>query len=294
MTLEEAKSLGLKKYSSGEPCLHGHVSERYVSGRSCVACVAARAAEAAKSNPAAARAKHNRWKAANPEAFAESVARSQKKLAAITRVRRLEQYAADPTKVLEASRRWRAANAEKAQASGAKWRRNNPDKLVEAGRRAAVDRKANPTKYAASDRRAYLANPARAKEISRLSRERDPERVRRVHLQWNLDNPGKKAAITAAWQRNNPGKVRFYAANRRAKKLLATPAWLTADQLNDIELIYASAKPGEHVDHLVPLVSKIVCGLHVAWNLAAVPALANGRKSNKLEGEGLKLAPQAL
>lgn len=37
----EAVELGLKKYFTGEPCKHGHISERYTGARICVACIAA-------------------------------------------------------------------------------------------------------------------------------------------------------------------------------------------------------------------------------------------------------------
>lgn len=35
----EAARLGLKRYFTGKPCAHGHVSERYVNSRICRACL---------------------------------------------------------------------------------------------------------------------------------------------------------------------------------------------------------------------------------------------------------------
>jgi hypothetical protein len=39
ITRAEAKALGLKRYFTGVPCKHGHVSYRYVSGPGCLGCV---------------------------------------------------------------------------------------------------------------------------------------------------------------------------------------------------------------------------------------------------------------
>lgn len=60
----------------------------------------------------------------------------------------------------------------------------------------------------------------------------------------------------------------------------ATPPWLTEAQRAEMKHIYESCPPGSNVDHIVPLDSKIVCGLHVPWNLQHMTFLDNMRKSN--------------
>jgi len=72
-----------------------------------------------------------------------------------------------------------------------------------------------------------------------------------------------------------------------ARKLQAIPAW--AD-MKEIRAIYETAKRQtlstgveHHVDHIVPLQSEIVCGLHVSHNLQVLTADENRRKQNFLE-----------
>ena len=69
-------------------------------------------------------------------------------------------------------------------------------------------------------------------------------------------------------------------AKRRATKLKATPNW--AD-LEAIKEIYISCPKGYHVDHIVPLQSDLVCGLHCEFNLQHLNAHDNLSKGNRFE-----------
>lgn len=71
---------------------------------------------------------------------------------------------------------------------------------------------------------------------------------------------------------------------RRALKRNAIPAWANRTYINDMYMLaqLVSETTGEqhHVDHIVPLKSKLVCGLHVADNLQVISGRDNNSKSN--------------
>jgi hypothetical protein len=117
------------------------------------------------------------------------------------------------------------------------------------------------------------ANPEKRHEIHRRNREKDLENHNARNREWGANNRDKKAALEA---------------KRRAAKMQRTPAWLSKEQLLEIENFYTKAKDLEtltgiqyHVDHIIPLQGKLVCGLHVPWNLQVIPGIDNIKKSNK-------------
>lgn len=74
-------------------------------------------------------------------------------------------------------------------------------------------------------------------------------------------------------------------ARRRATKLQAAVAWGDKKKVDDFYLAAQrlSRELGViyHVDHVVPLTSKRVCGLHNEFNLQLLPGLDNLRKHNR-------------
>lgn len=92
-----------------------------------------------------------------------------------------------------------------------------------------------------------------------------------------------------AWKKNNLTQVRADTKARRRKHRQATPPWLNRKQKSEIRQLYQIAitmtkTTGEQyvVDHIVPLRSDFVCGLHVPWNLRVMTQEENLKKSNKL------------
>lgn len=95
---------------------------------------------------------------------------------------------------------------------------------------------------------------------------------------WRARNLEKARGQARERTRKNPGPGRANAAARRAHKIRATPSW--ADQ-KKIYAFYESCPEGYHVDHVVPLRGRNVCGLHVIDNLQYLPAAENLSKGNR-------------
>jgi hypothetical protein len=158
------------------------------------------------------------------------------------------------------SQAWYAANLERKKAYDADYNKT-PRRLEKQAAYRALTRK----EASARAKAWYIQNTDRAKAWHRdhfaKFRERHYEKSR-------------------AWKANNPEKVNANTAKRRAIQAQAIPPW--AD-LKAIRALYAQAKrEGKHVDHIVPLRSKLVCGLHCEANLQLLTPQENFVKNNKV------------
>jgi 5-methylcytosine-specific restriction endonuclease McrA len=101
--------------------------------------------------------------------------------------------------------------------------------------------------------------------------------------------PEEKRVYRDTWKENNQEQVLADNKVRRRKHRQATPPWISRKQKSDMRALYQAAihmtkTTGERyvVDHVVPLRSDVVCGLHVPWNLRVITQEENLKKSNKL------------
>lgn len=136
---------------------------------------------------------------------------------------------------------------------------------------------------AVSDARAWReSNRERHRAYSRQWQVENKEKANQRARDWRAINKERRDEICRAWSSRNQDKRTEAVARRRAK--LVTPPW--ADK-KAISAFYREAKRLEretgvkyHVDHIVPLNSELVCGLHVETNLQVIPASENVLKRN--------------
>lgn len=120
-------------------------------------------------------------------------------------------------------------------------------------------------------------NIGRRREIANACRKRkhDAERVAVNYARWYAGTKvnGRYANMVAR------------GARRRAVEIKATPSWANPFFIAEVyDLAHRRTKSTGiewHVDHIVPLQSDLVCGLHVERNLDCIPAFENLSKHNR-------------
>jgi hypothetical protein len=146
-------------------------------------------------------------------------------------------------------------------------------------------RTANPQKQNARQKAWREANPDKAKLIAQRHFAKNRDVMYQRTALWRETNREYVKELSRLWAKNNPSKMAAQASKRRAKLLSATPLWADfgAIQIEYDLADWCSKATGikYHVDHIVPLQGKNVCGLHVPNNLQVIPAMDNLKKKNK-------------
>lgn len=145
-----------------------------------------------------------------------------------------------------------------------------------------------------------LKNPEKAKDAA--ARHHATEHSKKKQKEWRENNKEYVKEKLYAWRKANPetvnaiarksrikNKDRVYYNNRKREILEVTsmPSWANGCEIRRIydEAKRISKETGvkHHVDHIVPLKGKAVCGLHVENNLQIITAAENLKKFNKFE-----------
>jgi hypothetical protein len=132
----------------------------------------------------------------------------------------------------------------------------------------------NSQKLLAQKKEYYKRNKERMDEQGRLNYQKKKDEYKQRARKWKLENRARHNELCM---------------QRHVSKLKAIPSWLSSIQKARIHEFYeVSLAIGmqtgikQHVDHIIPLKSPIVCGLHVDWNLQILSASENCSKSNRI------------
>lgn len=148
-----------------------------------------------------------------------------------------------------------------------------------------ANHEAKKAQFKVAYKKRKASNPNLSAEQYAKNREKDLERSKLAY-QANAED---RKAKQRHWSKTNRGTANALAKNYKLKKINATPAWLSESQILHIKCKYQLAAmlnihgvEAWHVDHIVPIRGKDVCGLHVPWNLRVIPAKENMTKGNRI------------
>ena len=168
-------------------------------------------------------------------------------------------------------------NKEEENAQSAAYYRANAEEIKEAARRRFA---ADGGVQRAASARWKAKNAERVAEYKRAKRAQQPKKVRPPK------DPTAALRAKKAWKARNPHRVAGDKIARLARTKHATPARADKELMADIYAlarIYREHTPViAHVDHIVPLRSPLVCGLHTHDNLSCLPRDENIRKGNRV------------
>jgi len=157
-------------------------------------------------------------------------------------------------------------------------------------------RKRNKEKLSVEAKERYQANRERYLDRKRQYYQENREEIRVKQNKYRAENKNKVLQSNRQWRKNNPDKARENDVRCRYRRYKARPAWLTAEQQKQINMIYKRCRQmtietgvQHHVDHIIPIHGKTVCGLHVPENLQVLTASENCSKRNSFEAGTLTI-----
>lgn len=131
-------------------------------------------------------------------------------------------------------------------------------------------------------------NKQRKAETDKIYYQNNKEKIQEYKHRWYRENKQHKKEYDKEYRKVNQYKYNENKARYKAKLKKASPKWLTDAHKEEMKFYYWYAKFCQDeinekcsVDHIIPIQSDIVCGLHVPWNLQIMTQSENSSKGNR-------------
>jgi hypothetical protein len=171
-------------------------------------------------------------------------------------------------------------NIEEYKAYQKKYNLNNKERLSNLSKEYRLKNKEKIKQYYLINKDYFkkINQSEKYKQVKKLYRLNNEKIIKEKSRNYYIKNAERIKKYSIEYRLKNPHIKRSHCAKRRALQLKATPKFAN---LNKIKEIYKNCPKGYHVDHIVPLQSKVVCGLHVEYNLQYLTKSENSSKSNR-------------
>lgn len=134
----------------------------------------------------------------------------------------------------------------------------------------------------------YIDNKESILKRNKEYRQSHKDALRKSRKRYIKENPEKIAILKRDYskrdQQRNPAKYAAKEAHRRFAVRQAIPSWMDNDAVDgmyELSMLFKNVGLDTHVDHIIPLRSNLVCGLHCEANLQLLPASNNTSKGNR-------------
>ena len=131
----------------------------------------------------------------------------------------------------------------------------------------------------------FKANPERRAQHRKKWRDANLELAKVIEKRSYEENRDARLEYKRSYAAANRPRYTHYTQKRKVAQGRAAPSW--ADQEAIVKIYPQCAEITDqtgvehHVDHIIPLQGRLVCGLHVENNLQILPGDTNRRKANK-------------